>query len=487
MRERWNKALPWLVLGFCVLQPLLDVLSYWQLVLGLPNVATLILRVLLLGLMLLGGFLLSKKKWAYRVVLGLLLLFLGGHVLACVQAGYENPAEDLSEQLRIFMGPLTALCFITFFRRDPRIFQKWKLALVLDLGLILLVEVLATVTGTDPHTYPNKSIGVLGWFYWANAQSAILSMLVPIAVTWVLERWKRRLLPTVLAALAGLGMLFFMATRLSYMAMLATGFGLSMCLLLADRTRWKQSLILALCAVLFLGLYPVSPLKRNQEAIGENAVFKQEEIDQVLTEAGYDPAQGRCEDLAVLEKAYEKYLQGVVDRFGIQRVAEALDYTTDIAVVGDRRGRQALFCRLLLEDSPALSNWFGLELGRMRQDTRTWDFYAQTWTQTTEALDVDDDVVGVRYLSGWVGLGLLALGLLAVLGKALWGLIRGFKVRFTPNFAALAIACCCGLAHGLFTISVIRRNNASVYFGMALAALWVLSELPTSTKERQSL
>ena len=44
----------------------------------------------------------------------------------------------------------------------------------------------------NPYTYRDqKTVGVCGWFYFANSQSAILTMLVPVSLCFVLEKTKK--------------------------------------------------------------------------------------------------------------------------------------------------------------------------------------------------------------------------------------------------------------------------------------------------------
>ena len=96
------------------------------------------------------------------------------------------------------------------------------------------MELLATATGTDPHTYPNKSLGILGWFYFANSQSAILCMLTPIAMIYVLRRFSGPV-PFLIVSLLFMGMLFLFATRLSTLWLHPDWTGAGVCLLL-----WKS-------------------------------------------------------------------------------------------------------------------------------------------------------------------------------------------------------------------------------------------------------
>ena len=74
-REKLTAWLPRFVLLFCVVQPILDVLTYWQETLGYSNVVTFLIRVLLISVLIWVGFLLSRKKWVYFLCVGVLLVF----------------------------------------------------------------------------------------------------------------------------------------------------------------------------------------------------------------------------------------------------------------------------------------------------------------------------------------------------------------------------------------------------------------------------
>ncbi len=47
-------------------------------------------------------------------------------------------------------------------------FAAIERSFLLVLLIVAAVEVVSVLTGTNPYTYPNKSLGILGWFYFAN-------------------------------------------------------------------------------------------------------------------------------------------------------------------------------------------------------------------------------------------------------------------------------------------------------------------------------
>ncbi len=460
------RKLPLLVFLFCVAQPILDVLTYWQNVWGLSNALTL-LRMGLLGGGLLLGFWLSEKRWKYLATVGIF----GGFVVLRAGifwlSGDPDPLGDLSNMVRIGYLPLVTLSMGTFLQQDARVIRAIRDGLVVNLLLIALVMLLSRLTGTDPYTYPNKALGVRGWFLVPSPQSAVVSMIAPIALGWALTKWNKELLPVAAVTVLALGVLLLYATRLAIASMIATGLGMAVCLLLIDWHRWKQSLVLALVTVVAIALIPLSPFAANQEQIQENMVGKQALVDSYVQ--AVDASDSSAYDEALLD-AYEHYVPGVISRFGGQTTLEAYQRTTNAAEIADVRQMKLLFSQLQMECAPAVYRIVGMNRNALLE-TVTYD------DGTTEELcfDPENDFHGMYYLCGLIGL-VGTLGMIGFFaGWAVYALIVDFKRHFTVDFAACSIACCIAVIYGLCTASTIRHNSASVYFAMALAVLWYLS------------
>ena len=381
IRTRLRAFLPQIMLVLCLIQPFLDILSFWQDELGLSNGLTTVLRFAMLALVMLLGFILSERKRYYFALAGILALLAAGHVAACLQWGFTSLTADLANTLRIYQLPMMTLAFVTFVRCNRDCLSQIRKGFFWCLMICAAVEVISVVTGTNPYTYENKSIGILGWFYFANSQSAILGMLVPVALAWVIEIDSKRLWPTLVVSVVGLGVLYFFATRLAYMSMVAAGFGLAISLLVLWKTEKldvkKPVAVLLLCTVIGLAGYPVSPMYKNNVLVERNKVLKQQNI---LEKVAADEAaalekglEGLALEEARLVSAYEEYLAGPTGAFGISRVAALYNYSTDATDVADDRLERLNFCRLLLEDQPGLSFWFGMEREDMSHDGITYD------------------------------------------------------------------------------------------------------------------
>jgi len=167
-----------------------------------------------------------------------------------------------------------------------------------------------------------------------------------------------------------------------------------------------------------------------------------------------------------------------VERFGRDKVFEAYSYTLDPTVLSNSRLMKIRFCELLMRESGTLSQLFGLNLQEM-----TYTRLDKSGKQVVDNYDVENDLHGVYFLTGIVGLALMVLFLLWFGLRALLAVIRDHKRCFTLPMCAFAIAYGLGLIHAYYTASVLRRNNASIYLAMVLAGLWYLSRRQKEAKQ----
>ena len=462
-------CLPKIMLILCIIQPLLDVASFWLDRLCLSNGPTTALRFIMLVVVILVGFILSERKRYYFILAGILAALTAAHIAACAQWGYGAPVADLANMLRIYQLPMMTLAFVTMVKTDPDCIDSIKKGFLICLVICATVEVISVVTGTNPYTYRDqKTVGICGWFYFANSQSAVLSMLVPVALTFVLER-TRKMLPFILVSVTGFGVLYFFATRLAFAALLATGLGLAVCLLIL-RKKGRMSVgrsvaVLLVCTALCVAAVGVSPMERNNALVERNKILKQQDIDAMVAAdeavAVEKGIEGEELALARLETAYGKYLAGPSGHFGLKRTAELYDYSTDAGDIADVRRARLNFCKMLLEDQPGLSFWFGMEREDMSHDGITYD--------------VENDFHGIFYLCGAVGLALMIAFLGWFLLRIAGALFRDFEHVFTLQAVGCGLALVCCLAHAYLTAGVLRRPNVTFYLAVLLAMAYGLT------------
>ena len=477
MKKRMISWLPGFVFLLFALQPVMDVASFWLEELGHPTTVTLLLRMGVLGLTVLLAFCLSARKRVYVIAAGICGLLFGCHVMACMQVGYGDLIGDVTNFVRVIQMPVLVLCLITFFRQNDRCFEAMQSGLTAALLVILSVEAVSILTGTDASAYDNGH-GVLGWFSNANSQSANVAGLTAISLAWQLTWKKRRPVLFWATALGGLGTLYLMCTRLAYLGLVVITAGLSITLFLVRRKQdWKIAAVMAALCVLSVAVLPVSPLGhhwdngnlyeegRQQQLEGQLGENKEETL--ALAErmrAGDSLSDEEYRRLVEgLEPIYDTYVGDFVEVFGLEATMEMYEYSADILVFADVRPKKIAFAEALLNASPVTTRLFGVELSRFIVGENNYD--------------VENDFHGIYYLYGIVGLAVYVLFLLYFVGLVLWALVKNAKRYFTPEAAGHGIAFLLCMAHAVFTAGVLRRPNASVYLSAMLAAIYYLVRL----------
>ncbi len=467
----WVKNhLPLLTLVIFVLQPLMDILSYWTAQLERGNTLTLLLRFGVLAVVALLGFCVSGRKKAYGIAAAVCGALLIGHCAVCFYVGYQDPIGDLTNFVRVVQMPLFVFCFISFMRANDRCYRAMETGLIVNFWLISASVALAVVTGTAYTTY-SAGLGILGWFSTTNAQSAVMSLLAPIVVTLALRNGNKLLFA--LTTAAAYLQLYFIGTRLAFLAIAVTTVGLVITMLLVKKISWFHIAVLAAGLAVCLGCIKLSPMYAHQNVYNDAMSSKQQDANTMLqraedaleekgeVEQGEEITEAQRRE--ILKTIYEYYSPDLSERFGTEKVMEKYQYTSTISELTAVRHKKIVYCQLLLDEHPFASRLFGMELSRM------------TWNDNV--YDVENDFHGIFFLYGGVGLALM----LAFLGWFIFliirCLIRDFKKYFTLEAAAMGMAFCLALTYAYCTAGVLRRPNSSFYLSVVLAMIYYLIQM----------
>ena len=183
---------------------------------------------------------------------------------ACLQQGYRDPVGDIANFVRVAQMPLFAMCFISFLRRGGgKIYKAVETGLWVNFTIITVSVVLSVITGTYKPTYIDSNLGVLGWYSTSNAQSAIMSILTPLLVMLAYRSKNDKLLIATTAA--AFAQLYFLGTRLAFMAMAVTLGGLVIVMLLRREFKWKPVIIVGVCFLACCAFIKVSPMVKNRD------------------------------------------------------------------------------------------------------------------------------------------------------------------------------------------------------------------------------
>ncbi len=478
------RHLPVLIFILMILQPLLDILSYFWVGAGHSNTLTLALRMGVLAAVALCAFCLSRRKRVYLTAAAVCLVFWGVHVLCCFQIGYWDPFADLTNYIRVVQIVVYTLCFITFLSIGPQIYRAMLAGICANLLICMLVMLLSVLTGTDPHTYTGKELGVLGWFSTTNAQSAILSASTPIALMLAFRyRGKYQYSLLLVSTLACFFALYSIGTRLAYVSALAVAVGLPAIMALCRQWNLKKSLILLLCGALLLSGYTRSPMYQNLNIYSDAMEEKQgfaatkmewaaESLQEELAAAESNtetPELSEAAKLRILTPVYEWCASNIVERFGVEAVIRKYNFSSNVQEITAVRQQKIYFCQLLQDELPITAKLFGMELGRM--------------TYRGNSYDVENDFYGIYFLYGAVGLILLLAFIGYFLLQILQALRRDAKKYFTPIAGAVGMGLIILLVYAVCTAGVLRRPNASFYLSLLLALVYYLVKIQDVAEE----
>lgn len=482
-----EKTLKIFIFLLITIQPLLDVMSFFLVKLNMTVISTM-LRMGMFVFVMLFAFIISDHKRVYYVFAAVAGGYFALHAVNCFRIGYVSFVEDAANFFRTVQTPAMCIAFITVIKRISNPIKIISSAFFANVCTIWGVIGLSYLVGMPEYTYgAYHKVGLMGWFEVHNAQSSIVMLLMPLALLFAY-----RLSKLFFVAACGIcfSLLFFTGTKLTFYSLIIIALGflflIAVNFITAKESRKKYIFsnlipVVSLCAVLVLSFVFIedSPMKQRENS--QSTAYSNHQLnlnDSLAMLDPEDPDNSKGEDeLTPEEKAeakrkklerYEKlyrefaggYLNDIINRFGIERVAEKYNYSTVSAELLDAREKKNIFAELAWEESDFLTRCFGYEYS--------------TLVTAEEIYDLENDFPSVFYYSGYVGFGVYILFMAYFAFLVLKEIFKNFK-----NFVTLES----GLLFGTFVLlmgaaqlsgNVLRRPNVSIYISMILACLFVL-------------
>lgn len=462
-------------------QPLMDMLSFWLLKLGLSSsISTGLRAFVLLGVLLYTFVNVPDKRRLQIGSLCLFGLFWLLHYLFAYHAGVGALGADLNQYIKTVQLPIFVFCFYALNSRAGGV--AWAAFLrgaVSAFWLIIAADSLAWLSGTGNPTYIDLQAGFLGWYYVANAQSIILAVLFPVALfatwKWALEEGKNRDVFGALFFLCTVGIggwrIYCFATRVTYASMFTTVIALFVIISLQD---WRRSFVHLLLLLLLggaaYGLMPMSPMyqvRANDEIVSST---KQETLEKELQlDRKLNPVE---HDLKLLEPIYNYYLSDMVQEFGLDKVAEEYGYSAYFIDLRNVRNKKIHFAHLRMNQMPSYIKWTGLNFASMQVPGVEGSY------------DLETDPPAIYYYTGYIGVAFCGTALLLLVGGLLYMLFRRglFLCLKDASLMLQGYLFLLMLAAAATGGSVFRRPSTSIYLAFVWACLLYQAFPKTSTR-----
>lgn len=517
LKRKIRDRLGTIVLVLLVVQPVMDVFSYFLGELGGSNLVSTVLRFLMLGVVAMLGFTASDRKRLYLAVYGVMAAYWLLHVLNCFRIGYLSLYQDTANYLRILTFPVFLLSFLTFFTiSGEELRRRMAIGFAVNMGLSVLFTALPwglylLGLGQPIYTYQQLFVGVMGWFVIPNAQSCIITLLTPLSLYCAWRTQKPWFFALTCAGCFGL--MFVTGTKLTYYSIfLIPAAFLFLFLVNPGRKRalpYAAVLVAVVLLCFFFRSYAPSNVREGMSGYSQG-IYNQR-VETALSGSGASEKvmesirSGRVlteqeeeeedEDLAEEELNYSplalarQSLYGVYtdpevyggimvdlnDRFGLYNVMAMYRYSADSWSLSDLRLRKTNYASLVWEECDTLTRLLGFEYSQV-----LWGGHIY---------DLENDFPAVYYNCGWLGFGLYLLLVFYVVWQVLRAFVRDPLHFLTVEMGAVGMTFVLALGAAQISGYVLRRPNVAIYLAVASAYLCSLSgeicrEHPRPKKER---
>lgn len=434
-----------------MLQPILDICSYFAAELGITSVTT-VLRLVIFAAIMVYSFILSDRKRVYGIFAAVLGAYWIAHMAVCARDGYSLVA-DANGFLRTVQMPALTIAFITLFKRSksfPEATGKYFFINYLIIGGSIL---LSYAVNMPVSTYEFSGAGIKGWFYTGNSQSYIISVMAMPAMYYFYS--KKNAVGFILAMAVAFVQMFLFGTQVALFSIFIAA-GCFLVILVWNREKqWVIAGALVAAIVVTVLALPYSPSKQNSVAESETL----QKWEDVLEDQEQEPEPEPEEESHYLDGTI---LEPLVDRFGYEKVLSVYGGEIDAAELMDTRQKKVNFGRLIMAEGDIWTWLFGCEDADMVFRGNTFD--------------PENDFPAIFFFYGIVGTVLYGafLGYFAVI--LLRDIIRSLKkLHVEKVIVGLSLVLSMGCAE--LSANVLRRPNASIYISLLLAYAYYLCKL----------
>lgn len=447
------------ILFIIILQPILDIISYFQSK-YMESSYSWIIRIALLFAVFIISFIKSKNK--IKLILKLLpfAAFFILHVINLYRIHSLNIIEDTKYFILVFQMPILAILLIDYIKNTNYDLSKIKNGICYSFIIIAVSTFLAYITNTYQYTYPDSYSGITGWFSSANTISMILCALVP----WVLymSSNSKNILLYIIAHIAVFILLYTNATRACYLTLLASLVVLIFTLLFSKNEYKKLIKILITGAFVLVSIFAYNfSFTSNKENVADSVTQRNiEEIKTIVSDIDLDDIDFNninTEDneliLKILNTSY--LYTNLIDIHGEQAVIDIMKPRLSAEALSNNRLSKVINAKIEFNNSDTLTKIFGIGYSRI----------------SAHSLDLENDLQAVFYYYGYLGFIVYMLFILYFIIKAGMVFFKNMNVIHDKEYITLLFLVVLLIAGGEYSGAFLRKSNANIYLSLYLVLL----------------
>ena len=445
-----------LLLIILAIQPFLDVLAYFQQNLSISFAGY--IRLALTVCLPVYTLLFTKKRKPFIILMSVIAGFCALHTLNTLRDGFAGAFSDVKYMLLVAHMPVLLFCFMLLYEKAS-LLKQISIGLIINVITSVVVFYLSYALNIGNCTYPLFQMGWTGWYVIPNAQSIILSSLIPFALYYAIKHCKYYF-PLVMLPL--IYMYTLNGTKATFGAMLASfgavaGFCFVEFVFIKDKRNRFQIYKCAMAVLLIaasLLCYNYSPRQIIDSTAESNRLEEQAALDKLMQEDKDDKEKEDKEELKG-KYFYLDYINpNLVDRFGPDKVLDAYGENLNSYGLSDMRLKKLIYARLVWDESDFVTRMVGFEYTKMQHKD--------------DNFDLENDPPAILYYYGYIGAALFLLLMAYFVARLIKQLITEFKESFNLfNFITL-VALGLQIVSAIYSGYLLRRPNVAIYLGIVL-------------------
>lgn len=475
MKKIFNFIKNNLLLIVLVIQPFLDILAYVQREQSISLAGY--IRLGLTVCMPIYTLVFTKKKKKFFGVMAVIGVFCLLHTLNTLREGFAGAFSDIQYMLLVAHMPIMLFSFM-FLYDKASVKKQITVALIVNIIVSVVVFYISYAFGSGNCTYPLFQMGWTGWYVIPNAQSLVLTSLLPFAVYFAIKYCKY-FFPIVMLPLVY--MYTMNGTKAAFGALLVSfaaiaGFTVVEYILSKrDKFQVYKVIMASFLIVVSLLSYTYSPRQIIDSTTESNRQEEQAAIDEIIKEEN-NLNEGENEEANVKLKRsmYIKYINpNLIDRFGAERVLDAYGTNLNSYGMSDMRLKKLIYGRLTWEDSDFATRLVGFEYGKMQHND--------------DNFDLENDPQAILFYYGYIGAALYLLMVGYFIARLIKQLICNFKESFNLFNLMIFITLVLQLVSVVYSGYMLRRPNVAIYLMMMLLLVYCQTKPLFKRKDNSGL
>ena len=476
MKQFINKIVNNLIPIIIVIQPILDILSYFEVKL-LGSSHSWILRIIIL--LIVFGITYFKSKSKKKLFLCLLpfAIFFIFHVLNLYRIKSLNILLDTKYFILVFQMPVLTILLIDYLNSTHLKLDHIKKSLLISTFIIAISIIISYITKSYETTY--EYVGITGWFSSANTQSMILCALAP----WLLYMCScaKKTWVYFFGCIAVFLLLYTNGTRACYYTLIALSamFIFALAFSKNEKNRIIKIIFTTLLIILPIATYKFS-FTFNKEDIARDVTSQNiNQIKKILVDSSSDKngnkgkiqlKEGELDiddidfdsiDLSdsqlIAEILKTSYLyDDLINIHGEEKVIEFMKPHLSAAALSNNRLSKIINAKIEYSEADKLTKVLGIGYSCIEKNS----------------LDMENDLQAIFYYYGYLGFSIYLIFVAYFILKAGISFLKDFKLIHNKEFITLCFLILLLVAGGEYSGALLRKPNANIYLSIYLVLLY---------------